>query len=122
MNAFRLAWPVVLCVTVGRQVALAEAPQATDAYGDPLPAGAALRLGTLRLREAENIRHVALSPDGKTVAAVLPLDSSVTLWDVKTGTRRLRLPSRGQACNQVAFSPDGTLLVGSLAYGQRFEA
>jgi RNA polymerase sigma factor (sigma-70 family) len=39
-----------------------------DLYGDPLPQGVKLRLGTVRFRQAPGIRHIVYSPDGQLVA------------------------------------------------------
>jgi RNA polymerase sigma factor (sigma-70 family) len=59
----------------------------TDLYGDPLPAQALLRLGTVRLRHADLVRNLGFSPDGSTI---LSADwYGVHIWDASSG-RRLR--------------------------------
>src|SRR5262249_44367799 len=37
----------------------------TDRHGDPLPAGALVRMGTVRLRHSAHVDHVLYAPDGK---------------------------------------------------------
>ncbi len=54
----------------------------TDRYGDPLPAGAVMRLGNVRFRHDRDINHIAYTPDGKRIAAGL-YDTSIVLWDVR---------------------------------------
>src|SRR4051812_36517742 len=44
-------------------------PPGTDAFGDPLPAGALARVGTARLRHSERIRSLVVSADGSTLAS-----------------------------------------------------
>src|SRR6476619_2491922 len=55
-----------------------------DCFGDPLPAGAMLRLGTTRLRQGDDAEGVAFSPDGRILASA-GMDESINFWDTATG-------------------------------------
>jgi RNA polymerase sigma factor (sigma-70 family) len=84
-----------------------------DALRDPLPAGAVARLGTLRWRHEGEAEYLAISPDGKIVAATSQR-TIIALWDAATGKvlRRFR-PSQSRGARDVgplAFSPDGKVL------------
>lgn len=67
-------------------------PPRLDLLGDPLPSGAIARYGTTRLRHAGQIRGLAFSPDGKSIASLCPEDNSVRIWDVTTGQQIARTP------------------------------
>ena len=58
------------------------ANRSTDRFGDPLPDGAVLRLGTIRLRQ-EQATAVAFDPDGALVS--VGTDHIVRVWDRATG-------------------------------------
>ncbi len=89
-----------------KQAASEERPR-TDAHGDPLPPGAVARLGTVRFRHEGGGHQFALSPDGRTLAAVV--GKSVAFWDISTGrlTRRFTFIFDMQS---LAFAPDGKSL------------
>jgi hypothetical protein len=70
----------------------AEKEQArTDVFGDSLPAGALVRMGTVRLRHHHRTGDLptAFSPDGKTVATCG--NGTIKLWDMATGKLLWRL-------------------------------
>ena len=77
-----------------------------DALGDPLPAGAAGRLGTWRLLHADKTGGVVFSRDGKRL--ITTGRGSVLTWDVATGRRIEALADVG-AGYELILSPDGKL-------------
>lgn len=88
----------------------ASAP-ALDQQGDPLPAGAVARLGTVRWRHAQ-ISSMVLSPDGK-VLATGTWGGSIRLWDRATGKLIGAMHGsehRDTRTWQLAFSPDSAVL------------
>jgi RNA polymerase sigma factor (sigma-70 family) len=87
-----------------------------DRYGDPLPPGALVRLGTVRLRHEATIwaGQVVFSPDGKTLLSGGD-DTKVRIWDVASGKQIGVLqgpPSKDLArgITALAVSADGKLL------------
>jgi RNA polymerase sigma factor (sigma-70 family) len=81
----------------------------TDSFGDPLPAHALARLGTLRFRVGNNIAAMAVSPQGKTFATVSD-NWLLRLYDVETGQELRRFGRVGQG-RSIEFTPDGNTLV-----------
>src|SRR5262249_2105411 len=79
----------------------------TDLYGDPLPAHAIARLGTVRLRPGHSHYCSDISPDGRTLITSEEW-GVVRLWDTATGKeiRSVKLP-QGIYMLDVGFSPDG---------------
>jgi RNA polymerase sigma factor (sigma-70 family) len=98
-----------------------QAPQAktaADGLGDPLPAGALVRLGTARLRHGHNVMTVAFAPDGKSFVSTAG-DHLARRWEVATGRQigtfgqqtdldKPYAPTRWM--HSAAFSPDGKTL------------
>ncbi|MFV1967129.1 MAG: M56 family metallopeptidase, partial [Pirellulaceae bacterium] len=80
-------------------------PARVDRFGDPLPPRAAVRLGTVRLRQP-GCGRVAFIPDGKMLlsSGVGMRGGIVWFWDPATGNRIKKIPHGARA---VAFAPDG---------------
>ncbi|MEV4678056.1 serine/threonine-protein kinase [Actinomadura sp. NPDC049382] len=88
-----------------------ERPAAAPPASPPRPDGLIPHSGSLSAPDVKTLDEVAISPDGRTVAAG-GLDSTITLWDVATG-RVLRTIRRTGWVGALAFSPDGASLASS---------
>jgi WD40 repeat protein len=80
-----------------------------DLWGDPLPAEALLRLGSVRFRHQNAVTAIAFSPDGKTLASA-DSDGRGYLWRVSDGKEIRRFIGHEFFVTALAFSPDGKLL------------
>jgi RNA polymerase sigma factor (sigma-70 family) len=89
-----------------------ETPARTDRYGDPLPDGALVRMGTVRFRHAEGVTCFAFSPDGKTLVSG-GHDYTLRLWDTATGKELRRFLGHRGAVRNLALSPNGSVLASS---------
>jgi RNA polymerase sigma factor (sigma-70 family) len=82
-----------------------------DLYGDPLPQGASLRLGTTRHRQESPIHRIAYSPDGKYVVTDAD-DGTFRIWSSDGGHLIRRVAMGESPIHDFAFSRDARLLVG----------
>lgn len=119
--ACTIVLPLALVGATPPRLTLADEPEvkaAVDLYGDPLPAGAAARLGTVRFAHPCSIYSWAYAPDGKMLVS-LAEDQVVRFWNTASGRvvhsidppPAVIVPWPGR----VAVSPDGRLA--AVAYG-----
>jgi RNA polymerase sigma factor (sigma-70 family) len=81
-----------------------------DRQGDPLPAGAVLRLGTTRLRTGGNVTHLAFSPDDSQLASwsnEMYVSDALCVWDTRTGRLRRRVDLPGAGVKALTWLGDG---------------
>lgn len=83
------------------------AEKGKDLYGDPLPPGAVMRLGTLRQRAVD--AKLAVSADGKSLVSVRA-GKSIRIWDAATGELRQKRELPGEQWGTSTLSPDGRWL------------
>ncbi|MBY0526134.1 MAG: WD40 repeat domain-containing protein [Gemmataceae bacterium] len=98
-----------------------------DRFGDPVPAGALARLGTVRWRHGAAVTSVLYTPDGRTLITDSQ-DGTARVWDLRNGVELRRFarssqpqpsmdegrPSSRGAGNGAVLSHDGlTLAVGA---------
>jgi len=90
----------------------ADAPKArSDAFGDPLPDGAVLRLGSMLFRHAE-LGPFALLPDGKSVLTS-GSDHQLRTFDLSTGRETRKIPETADLrVWGTALSPNGRYAAG----------
>jgi len=56
------------------------------------------------------VRHLAFSPDGRSLACVYEVGGVIRLWETATGRERRRFEGHRQGVHCLAFSADGSLL------------
>jgi len=83
--------------------------QRTDRYGDSLPTGAAMRLGTVRFRQTLFVKHIAYSPDGQFVVTHNE-HRHLQIWDARDGRKLREIDAGIESIRDFAISPDGKLI------------
>ncbi|MGE3804822.1 MAG: PQQ-binding-like beta-propeller repeat protein [Gemmataceae bacterium] len=78
--------------------------------GNALPKGAVVRIGAPKLRHGAPGIHLAVAPDGSVIVSAGP-DGVLRFWDARTGKERLAITGHPLLIRDLAFSPDGKLVV-----------
>jgi RNA polymerase sigma factor (sigma-70 family) len=89
------------------------APVRKDLNGDVLPPGALARLGGVRFRSVGSLHHLAVSPDGKTVAVAGSNHAAmeaICLLDLATGEEIRQFAGHKDGVKMLCMSPDGKTL------------
>jgi RNA polymerase sigma factor (sigma-70 family) len=89
----------------GRAAVASPNPKPADSHGDPLPAGASVRLGSTRLRHTTGINSTAFALNGTVLIAAEDGGES-RFWSASTG-KEIRHLATG---NPITVSPDGKTL------------
>ncbi len=112
---------VLLLVSAGRGAPVQAPSGRSDAFGDPLPPYALLRIGTTRFRHGDAITALVVSADGKTIYSA-GRDDTVRAWELATGKELRRWQRDDDAGSTVqiaslALSHDGKRLATACAGG-----
>jgi WD40 repeat protein len=93
----------------GGQSAQPIVPPRINAFGDPLPDGAAARLGALRFRVDGELSKILFTPDGRSIVGLVA--SNIVVWDAATGKELRRMPTKPPRMNRgMDISCDGRTL------------
>jgi WD40 repeat protein len=118
MTQFLLLGAALFLAAVAASAKAEDKPARTDRYGDPLPAGAVARVGTIRLRHASEVTSLAFSPDSKRITSATPW-FDVGVWDARTGQGLAFRSSRQQTgLFRATVSSDGSLCAGRTDDGE----
>src|SRR5580693_8875517 len=102
-----LSLAVLLGQPAGASGSLPQQPK-LDSYGDPLPDGALLRIGTVRLHPGAAVEALAFTADGKCLVTANRA-TGVHTWDVATGGLVREFVPQGNPWT-LALAPDGRMV------------
>jgi RNA polymerase sigma factor (sigma-70 family) len=88
----------------------AEKSARLDRSGDPLPAEAVARMGTLRFRQPSGVACVVFLPDGKSLLSA-SVEGEFRMWEVGTGKELRRFGGQLGELGRLALAPDGKTLL-----------
>ncbi|HZV03889.1 MAG TPA: WD40 repeat domain-containing protein [Gemmataceae bacterium] len=98
---------LLVVVMFGGTAAPVKTPARVDRFGDPLPAGAVTRLGTLRFRhDGYGVDGLAFLPDGKTLVTASG-NGWVRFWETSSGKLLREFNIDRLSLNGFALSRDG---------------
>jgi hypothetical protein len=100
--------PKQISQEMARVKADTQKPGRTDLYGDLLPPGALVRMGTVRLRHLPGGVSTAFSPDGNILATAD--GNALRLWNMASGKLLRQVKEDHEWWGPVMFSPNGKLL------------
>ncbi|MBI3411013.1 MAG: WD40 repeat domain-containing protein [Planctomycetes bacterium] len=107
----RITIALVLGILAYSSPADAQEKIRNDIHGDPLPEGALARLGNIKMRPGDVIRHLAFSPDGKQIACwaggLFSTANALAVYDVASGNEVRWTPAFDGRCHALAWLRDG---------------
>jgi RNA polymerase sigma factor (sigma-70 family) len=86
-------------------------PARLDQFGDPLPAEAIARIGTVRFRHGGFVHFLRFSPDGETLVSYG--NDGARIWQVASGKQIRFVPVEDHHVRAVSLTADGKLLATS---------
>ena len=101
-------WLAATCLILAPLSTATSGEPPTDCFGDPLPDGVAVRMGTIRFRHGGDLEFVGFLPDGKTILS-FGRDDTLRWWDAASG-KELRRWTAPAALGYAAPLPDRRVL------------
>lgn len=103
--------PSAALATAERPPELPPGPTEHLAPRDPLPDGAVVRLGTLRLRQGGVVSAMDFAPDSRSIVTAGGSRQPIRLWDLRSGKQLQQFGGQAERVRRVLCSSDGKFLV-----------